>query len=101
MHREDTSTAFAVLGSRQHAGKQIPPGEDSPEEWIERLSGAAPAAQMRLLAATTPESLGLSLAAFKDLLIQAESKVLAEPALSFYWKLRDQIEQTLRQERIG
>ncbi len=84
--------------ARRH---KLTPGEDSPQEWTERLSGADPEAQMRLLAATTPESLGLSLAAFEHLLIQAERRVLAEPALSFYWKLRDQIEQALRQERIG
>jgi hypothetical protein len=79
----------------------LPPQAYSPEGWIAAFRKAAPEEQERLLIATSPRSLGLPLPGFQQLLLAVEPLVREEPALSAYWNRRDQIEQALRQERIG
>jgi hypothetical protein len=77
------------------------PGSFPPEGWKRRLEAAGAHVQASLLLRTDHQALSLTPAQFLEVLKEVRPKIKEDPALSTYWALRDQLEQTLRQERHG
>lgn len=75
--------------------------QHSSEAWKNKLQKLNSDYQAMYLKRTTPETLEISINDFLQLLIEVESYVQHEPALSAYWAKRYEIEQIIRQERIG
>jgi hypothetical protein len=71
------------------------------ESWKKEFQALAPDFQATLLKRTTPQDLNLKIDAFLELLHEVEKDVREDPAASVYWSKRQQIEQIIRQERIG
>lgn len=78
----------------------FPPGSWNPLDWKEAFKSSS-RYQETLLLRTNHQSLGLKPEEYLKLLIEIESLVEKEPALSTYWDQRDQLEQALRQEKPG
>jgi hypothetical protein len=91
----DTAIFDAVLRWQMGYGRY------NRELWAQKVRTLNPSYQARLLRRTTPEALGLSVNDFLTLLQEVEGNVQQEPALSAYWAKRYQIEQIVRQERVG
>ncbi len=70
-------------------------------EWQSILEKSSPRQQEELLLRTSPQTLGLNPSEYLALLEKIESLIEEEPALSAYWDRRDQLEQSIRQERRG
>jgi hypothetical protein len=69
--------------------------------WKQELRNRDPEFQAALLRRTTPETLDLPVGDFLTLLQEVENSIKGDPAQSAYWAKRQQIEQIIRQERIG
>jgi NACHT domain-containing protein len=69
--------------------------------WIQQLAKLDPPAQAALLRRTMPDAVNLQAHQFLALLQEAETSVQEEPAKSAYWAKRYQIEQIVRQEKVG
>jgi hypothetical protein len=82
-------------------GRLFRPGLLTAEAWQRLFETADPEMQASYLSRTDHQALGLTPEQFLDVLKAIRARITAEPALSVYWDLRDQLEQTLRQERRG
>jgi len=71
------------------------------EGWKRELRELDSDSQATILSRTTHEMIGLSVNDYLVLLQEVEKHVRKEPALSAYWAKRYQLEQIIRQERIG
>lgn len=90
---------LVLLGRELAAWANAHRGSWEPAAWTRELKTAQPRRQAMLLRRTTHQSLSLHPEAFLRLLLDLESSIHKEPALSTYWDRRDQLEQALRQER--
>jgi hypothetical protein len=57
--------------------------------------------QHTLLLRTNYQSLGITADDYLELLKETRPLITSEPALSTYWSQRAQLEQVLKQERVG
>lgn len=73
----------------------------TPEVWKEVIRRASPRDQTSILRRTNHQALGLNAAEFLKVLQEIAPHIRYEPALSTYWAQRDQLEQVLKQERLG
>jgi hypothetical protein len=89
---KDALPFFVVLRSPARYGSEM---------WKQELRNRDPEFQAWTLRRTTPDTLNLSMSDFLMVLQEIENSIQKEPALSAYWAKRYQVEQTLRQERIG
>ena len=79
----------------------LPPGYFKPDEWKRLVEMADPIKQSLLLTRTNHQTLGMNAEQFLDVLRNVSQAIKEEPALSTYWNQRDQLEQVLKQERLG
>lgn len=71
------------------------------ESWKAELRALDPDYQAALLRRTKPDAFGLPVGEFLALLESVEGVIKEDPAQSAYWAKRQQIEQIIRQERVG
>ncbi|HEX4964419.1 MAG TPA: NACHT domain-containing protein [Thermoanaerobaculia bacterium] len=81
--------------------RHLPMRSFRPSEWQSVLEKSSPHQQEDLLLRTRSQTLGLNPSEYLALLERIEPLIKEEPALSAYWDRRDQIEQSIRQERRG
>lgn len=74
--------------------------EKSSSEWEETVRRSDPQIQYVYLTGIRRQDLSLSTKEFLNILIQIEDNIKEDPAASAYWKLRHEVEETIRRESI-
>jgi hypothetical protein len=70
-------------------------------EWARRVQEAPAEVQAVLLRDASPHAFGMEAPEFLAILEPLEPHVMQEPAASRYWKLRHDVEEIIRQERLS
>jgi Cdc6-like AAA superfamily ATPase len=90
-----------VMRSARRNMRPFAPGSMTPSSWRKQLAESKPDQQHILLLRTNYQSLGIKADDYFEFLKEVRPLITSEPALSTYWSQRAQIEQVLKQERVG
>ena len=80
---------------------KFPPGSIEVKHWKYKIQHADANQQKQLFVRTDHQTLSINENQFLAILKEIQPFINEEPALSVYWKKRDQQEDALRQERQG
>lgn len=94
--------ASRLAGSRLSAWRRGPgtPGLTA-VAWADQVRQAPPEGQAALLRRASPHAFGVEVAEFLRVLEGLEGHITQEPAASRYWRLRHDLEEIVRQERLS
>ncbi len=73
----------------------------TPAGWADQVRQAPPEGQAALLRRASPHAFGVEVAEFLRVLEGIEGHITREPAASRYWRLRHDLEEIVRQERLS
>jgi hypothetical protein len=77
------------------------PGSFSPEQWTALVRSFSARKQAHLIACTDHQSLRVTPQQFLEILDSVAPAIKKDPAASVYWQHRHELQQVLKQERLG
>jgi hypothetical protein len=79
----------------------FPPNTFDPPVWKGKIQTMTSKSCATFLRRTNHQALGLTPGEFVLVLEEIECQIKAEPAVSTYWDIRNELEEALKQERLG